>query len=44
MSNQKFESSIYNDIKRECDLDGTYLIRIRNGVSFLYSSLKAVKK
>jgi hypothetical protein len=43
INNNNFEKSDYEDIKKECSVNGLYLIRFAIGGDLLYSSIKAVK-
>lgn len=42
ISNETLEKSVIENIKKECELHGSYLIRLSIGRGILYSSLKAV--
>ena len=43
INNDNFGKSAYKDIRKECAVNGLYLIRLSLGDSLLYSSIKAVK-
>jgi hypothetical protein len=43
ITNENFDKSVFEKIKKECELKGTYYIRLSIGGGFLYSSIRAVK-
>jgi hypothetical protein len=43
VANNDLSSEDYNLIVKECESKGTYIIRVRKGKTYLYSSLPAVR-
>lgn len=43
ITNENFEKSVFDKIRKECELKGTYYVRLSVGGGFLYSSMRAVK-
>jgi len=42
ITNENFDLSRFEKIRKECEIKGTYYVRISIGTGFLYSSVKAV--
>jgi hypothetical protein len=43
INNKNFEKTEYDEIKKECSINGLYLIKFDIRGDLLYSSIKAVK-
>lgn len=42
ITNENTDKSVYGKIRKECELKGTYYVRLSIGTGFLYSSMRAV--
>lgn len=42
ITNENFDKSVFTKIRKECELKGTYYVRLSIGAGFLYSSIRAV--
>jgi hypothetical protein len=42
ITNEIFNKDVFKNVIKECQLNGTYLVRISIGAGFLFSSMRAV--